>query len=350
MDAAQVKRACASLLGYLRQREEAAAAKRGGAKKSSLFEAGDVLAAEAIQLVVGLKRTPEQGRSKPIRVPIPHSLYAAEDGASLCMFVKDNSEELQARLRKEPVAGLERVVSLSALRRNYKQFADRRKLVAAHDLFVADDRITPMLTKALGKTFLNKKKQPVAVRLTRGSLRKNIEVARDSTYLFLGWGACSTVKIARTDFPLDKVFENCMAAIEGIVAKVPRRWKNIQSIHIKSVDSVALPIFNALPEAERQEIANAKKAKAAVEGGEEGAAVAEATATTTNKKTAVTKKKRKQGSGRADREAADAGRTAKKQKKKMQKKVAVSERFALLEEASASQENKSKTKKKKTKK
>ena len=110
MDAAQVKRACASLLGYLRQREEAAAAKRGGAKKSSLFEAGDVLAAEAIQLVVGLKRTPEQGRSKPIRVPIPHSLYAAEDGASLCMFVKDNSEELQARLRKEPVAGLERVV------------------------------------------------------------------------------------------------------------------------------------------------------------------------------------------------------------------------------------------------
>lgn len=308
-------------------------------KKSSLFEQGDVLAAEAVQLVVGLKRTPEQGRSKPIRVAIPHSLYAPEDGASLCMFVKDNSEELQARLREEPVAGLERVVSLSALRRNYKQFADRRKLMAAHDLFVADDRITPMLTKALGKTFLSKKKQPVAVRLTRGSLRKNIEVARDSTYLFLGWGACSTVKIARTDFPLEKVFENCMAAIEGIVAKVPRRWKNIQSLHIKSVDSVALPIFNALPEAERQEAANAKKVKTAAAEGGHGVKGGK-----NNNATATKKKKRKKGAGGAGGDEKAADRNAKKQKKKA-KKRSVSERFALLEEATASKTTRKKTKK-----
>ena len=315
MDPAQVRRACASLLGYLRKREEDAA-RASGTRKQSLFDEGDVLAAGAIQLVVGLKRTPEQGRAKPIRVPIPHSLYRPEDGASLCMFVKDNSEELQARLRKEPVAGLERVVSLSALRRNYKQFSDRRKLMAAHDLFVADDRITPMLTKALGKTFLSKKKQPVAVRLTRGSLRKNIERARDSTYLFLGWGACSTVKIARADFPVDKVFENCMAAIEGIVAKVPRRWKNIQSIHIKSIDSVALPLFNSLPEAERRQVAATQKNGIGERGAE-----------TSTKKM---EKKRKNVSG-ADEEPIRAQKTAKKQKK-----GAVSERFSLLTEAADS--------------
>ena len=84
MDPAQVRRACASLLGYLRKREEDAA-RASGTRKQSLFDEGDVLAAGAIQLVVGLKRTPEQGRAKPIRVPIPHSLYRPEDGASLCV-------------------------------------------------------------------------------------------------------------------------------------------------------------------------------------------------------------------------------------------------------------------------
>ena len=305
MDSSQVKRACGSLLDYLKRRK----ASKGAGGKSSLFDAEDVLSADDIQLVVGLKRTPEQGRAKPIRVPIPHSLYRPQDGASICMFVKDNSEELQAKLRKDPVAGLERVVSLSALRRNYKQFSDRRRLMAAHDLFVADDRITPMLTKALGKTFLSKKKQPVAVRLTRGSLKRNIETARDSTYLFLGWGPCSTVKIARTDFPVEKVVENCLAAVEGIVAKVPRKWKNIQSIHIKSVDSIALPIFNSLPDAVLAESAD------------------EAERTTK-------RKSHNSGDGSGEGGAADDRHDKKKRRKQKSSKTAVSERFSsMLQEA-----------------
>ena len=235
----QVKKAATALLGHLE-------AKRKKSGKRSLFSEG-VEAGDHIQLIVGLRRTPEQGKTKPIPLDIPHSLYRVDHGASMCLFVKDNDKELEEQLSKNPVEGLTRVVSLGALRRKYKQFQERRKLVAAHQLFLADDRIIPMLTKTLGKIFLKRKKQPVAVRLTKGSIPQRVAAARDRTYMFLGWGACTSIRIARTDFTAEQVVENALAAIKGFVAK--RKWKHIQSMHIKSTDSVALPIYNALPEA-----------------------------------------------------------------------------------------------------
>ena len=34
-----------------------------------------------------------------------------------------------------------------------------------------------------------------------------------------------------------------MIGIEEIVKKIPKKWDNIQSIHLKSPESVALPIY-----------------------------------------------------------------------------------------------------------
>ena len=34
-----------------------------------------------------------------------------------------------------------------------------------------------------------------------------------------------------------------------MVDSIPKKWGNVQSIHIKTHDSVALPIFNAAPDA-----------------------------------------------------------------------------------------------------
>ena len=327
-----VKKASASLLQYIQKSKNAA----GG--KSSLFDEGDVLSGQTVQLVVGLKKIPDQGRAKPISLPIPHSLYRPEDGASMCMFVKDNSEELKQKLQADPVDGLERVISLSALRRNYKEYKDRRKLVASHDLFLADDRITPMLTKALGKTFLSKKKQPVAIRLNRGSLKRNIERKRDCTFLFLGWGACCSVKVGRTDFTAKQVAENTMAAIRALVEKVPRKWRNIQSMHLKSTESIALPIYNALPGAsmgatEEDEAAaksssssssSSKSTKRARESEEEPAASS----------AKQSKKSKKEKSTKS------AGKT----KRKSTSKGPVGERFAALEKAEKESSSKKKRK------
>ena len=50
-----------------------------------------------------------------------------------------------------------------------------------------------------------------------------------------------------------EIVENIMAVIEGASEKVPKKWKNIQALHIKTPDSVALPIYNKLEEAEAAE-------------------------------------------------------------------------------------------------
>ena len=46
----------------------------------------------------------------------------------------------------------------------------------------------------------------------------------------------------------DQIVDNVMAAIEGAMAHVPKKWANVRSIHVKAVNSVALPIYQALPE------------------------------------------------------------------------------------------------------
>ena len=41
--------------------------------------------------------------------------------------------------------------------------------------------------------------------------------------------------------------ENITEGMRGVASKIPRGWRNIQSVHLKTVDSIALPLYNALP-------------------------------------------------------------------------------------------------------
>lgn len=45
-----------------------------------------------------------------------------------------------------------------------------------------------------------------------------------------------------------QVAENITRSINDIVSKLPKKWSNIRSISIKTSDSVALPIYNKLPD------------------------------------------------------------------------------------------------------
>lgn len=45
-----------------------------------------------------------------------------------------------------------------------------------------------------------------------------------------------------------QIFENILTVVPQVVDNIPKKWKNIQSINIKTSDSVSLPIFNALPD------------------------------------------------------------------------------------------------------
>jgi len=55
------------------------------------------------------------------------------------------------------------------------------------------------------------------------------------------------VKIGKTTFTPSDLVENIVQGMSAIVEKIPKKWNNIQSLYIKTTNSVALPIFNSLP-------------------------------------------------------------------------------------------------------
>ena len=60
--------------------------------------------------------------------------------------------------RKRALEAAFRVVDM-----HFEGQRDKRQLCAAYDVFVADQRVLPMLPPLLGKTFFKKRKLPVAV-------------------------------------------------------------------------------------------------------------------------------------------------------------------------------------------
>lgn len=214
-----------------------------------------------VQVQFSLARIPGKASAKPIRVEIPHPLVNVggsgdEDinlqDAQVCIIVKEESkpwvQDMIERFPKE-LGCIKKVLGLQSLRTKHKSFAQRRELLARFDIFFADDRILPMLTKALGGKFFEKKKQPIPIALTRKealpfAVQKNLK----STFMFLSAGTCVTVKAGNTGMDATKLLENIQSIAQVVPEKVPKKWANIRSVSIKTSSSVALPIYNKTPQ------------------------------------------------------------------------------------------------------
>jgi ribosome biogenesis protein UTP30 len=105
-----------------------------------------------------------------------------------------------------------------------------------------------MLPRLLGKSFYASKKAPLAVDFTRAGWPEQVRKVISSTFLYMRTGSCSGIKVGRLDMEEDEIVENVMAAVEAAVEKVPKNWANVRALHLKAVDSVALPIYQAVPE------------------------------------------------------------------------------------------------------
>lgn len=245
-----------------------------------------------VQVQFSLARIPGNASPKPIRIEIPHPLVKVaspdndaaaaaeeEDGGDYlqdvdaCIIVKEESKPwVQDLIGRFPaqLGCIKKVLGLQSLRTKHKSFTQRRELLGRFNLFFADDRILPMLTKALGGKFFEKKKQPVPVKLTRkDALPFAIQKCLSSTYMYLSAGTCVTVKAGNTAMPPAKLLSNIQSICSIVPTKVPRKWSNIRSISIKTSSSVALPIYNKTPEKLEVIMKLAKERKGSEEKGEE---------------------------------------------------------------------------------
>ncbi|QHO26593.1 Ribosomal L1 domain-containing protein [Arachis hypogaea] len=152
---------------------------------------------------------------------------------------KPTKQEAQKKIKADNVA-VSKVLRLSKLASDYR----------------------PLRRSAVGEEILKKKKVPVQVDLTKKNWKEQVDKACSSALLFLGTGTCCVVKVAKVSMESEQIVENMMAAIEGVVEVVPKKWANVRSLHVKLYESLALPVFQAVPEVKlRIEEAVKKKKK-----------------------------------------------------------------------------------------
>lgn len=202
IDVSLVERAVHALLQHLQR------SKKDQRKESLLDDE------ERIVLQFSLLKIPTpSGRTagKPTLIRIPHSIWKAKgsndedinDGeppervedAEICIIVKDKMTKANIKemipLFPTHLGNVKKIIPLESLRKKYSQFQQRRELLHQYTIFLADDRILPMVGSLLGKSFFQSKKQPIPVCVTRkGSFPFAVRNSITNTHLFMPSGTC----------------------------------------------------------------------------------------------------------------------------------------------------------------
>jgi ribosome biogenesis protein UTP30 len=213
-----------------------------------------------LEVRFGLVKASGREQRKPMRIPIPHGLHGDIDDLEVCLIVKEDSKpNIQEILAKagESLKFVKKVLGLQSLRNKHAEFQQRRELFKRYDVFLADDRILPMLTKALGKHFLQSKKIPIPLKVTRETSLPFaiVDAIQASTYMTIPQGTCINIIAGNTAQNIQDMVDNVVAICQQAVHKCPRGGiANVQSIMLKLPHSVALPIYNKTP-AELEELA-----------------------------------------------------------------------------------------------
>lgn len=197
----------------------------------------------AVWLNVVLKQIPIRTKIKPKKIPIVHPLVDPRNTA-VCLITKDPQREFKDLLEAHNIKFISRVVGLAKLKGKFKSFEARRMLLKENGLFLADDRVIPLLPKILGSKWFEAKKQPIPVSLTRKDLKGELERAISSTYISQNKGTCTSVKIGNLSQKPAQIVENLRTALPPVAQYIPGGWDNIQALYIKTNNSASLPIWS----------------------------------------------------------------------------------------------------------
>ncbi|KAF8904054.1 ribosomal protein L1p/L10e family-domain-containing protein [Gymnopilus junonius] len=214
-------------------------------KKKEKFEENQLLPAKEqnVWLNVTVKTIPPGHRLKPVKIPIVHPLVDPRTSA-VCLITKDPQREYKDLLEKHNIKFISRVVGIEKLKGKFKPFEARRMLLKENGLFLADERVVPLLPKLLGSKWFEAKKQPIPVCLTRKDLKGELERAISSTYMNQNQGTCTSIKVGKLSQTPSQILDNLQTALPAIAKAIKGNWDNIQSLHIKTNSSVSLPIWS----------------------------------------------------------------------------------------------------------
>ncbi len=135
-------------------------------------------------------------------------------------------------------------MSINDVKKLYKEYKDRKELLKAHSHFICDANIMGQLYNLLGKVFSEKNNYPIPMNYNSPStLADGIKKVVDSTYMHLK-GKSITIRFGHTSMRSNDVVDNIKVGLEFALQKIQNGWKDIQSIHVKTSYSSALPVYS----------------------------------------------------------------------------------------------------------
>lgn len=235
-----------------------------------------------IWLLLGTKtHIVPKARLKPTKIILPHPLLT-NSTHSICLITADPQRAYKDLVAspafpKELGARITKVVGISKIKAKFSQYEAQRKLLAEHDLFLADERVITMLPKALGKTFYKSTtKRPIPVKLaadpkdeekkrvkservkaadgsvqggepkTAQQIAVQIEKALNGTLVTLSPSVNTSIKVGYAHWDAAKLAENITVVVNELVERVVvQKWRGVRSFHVKGPETVALPIWLA---------------------------------------------------------------------------------------------------------
>ncbi|KUJ17047.1 ribosomal protein L1 [Mollisia scopiformis] len=239
-------------------------------------EADDSLSTPIWLTLTTKKHITDTKRLKPSRITVPHPLNSSTS-TTICLIVADPQRTYKDIVSSpafppELAARITKVVGLDKIKKKWTQYEAQRKLMAEHDIFLADDRIIVSLPKLLGKTFYKSTtKRPIPVNIaapapktdgkriarakgdteTRGAgtakqIASEVEKAVSCALVHLSPSTNTAVRVGYSSWSAEKLAENIEAVTKEVVDKfVPRRWRGVRALHIKGPETAALPIWLA---------------------------------------------------------------------------------------------------------
>jgi ribosome biogenesis protein UTP30 len=254
--------------------------------KKSLLAASDDLSDAGAEDVpsIWLNLTTKQhivdkNRLKPTKIAVPHPLNNSSS-LSICIISADPQRALK-NIVADPAfpnslsSRITKIIGYTKLKARYHDFENRRELLSEHDVFLADDRIITRLPDTLGKIFYKgTTKRPIPIHIAQENrvegkriktdklkvskeekqasvaslaiVAKEIERALNSVPVSLKPGLSVSVRVGNTNLTPKHLADNVDVGARGIIEKhVVKGWRNVKSIHIKSPNSAAIPIWLA---------------------------------------------------------------------------------------------------------
>ena len=239
LDTKQINKAVHAIKKHVQNKQET---------KNQLFH--DTQDQTPLMLVLSTKKMPNPQKGakaiKPTLLPLPNAWRTLEN-TRVCLFVKDPQRAVKNKLIAQQVSLTNvKVIGIDKLKKKYVPHEAKNRLRTAHDLFLVDERVVPMMPRLLGSNFFKENKLPMPVDVTKSDLRGFMDKCVGGALLRPTRGTCTSFFVANVGQPESEICSNIAAAADAAVKRVAGNWQNVQSVHLRAPNSVSLPLYNSL--------------------------------------------------------------------------------------------------------